>query len=187
MARLRKHSAYSRLERPYTRISKFKKKSFIKTTPRTKIIAFEMGALNKSFEYEVNLLCDRDIQIRDNALESARMSGNRLLETTLGNSGYKMRIRKYPFHILRENPLASGAGADRMSTGMAHNYGKPIGIAAQVHAGKPLFSLKVNKENLEVARHALKRASYKLPCACSIVTQKIADVKAPAAKVVAAN
>ena len=178
MARLRKHSAYSRLERPYTRISKFKKKSFIKTTPRTKIIAFEMGALNKSFEYEVNLLCDRDIQIRDNALESARMSGNRLLETTLGNSGYKMRIRKYPFHILRENPLASGAGADSFSTGMQKSFGKPIGQSAQIKKGEPIFSVYINEKNLSLAKTALERARKKLPCSGRIEIVKIAGSRA---------
>lgn len=186
MTRLRKAVSYRRLERAYTRYSKYKQVCYVRARPVCKVVSFDLGDPKVNYEYELVLVAKSDLQIRDNAIESARQTSNRLLEKTLGKSGYAMKVRIYPHHILRENPLASGAGADRMSTGMAHNYGKPIGIAAQVHAGKPLFSLKVNKENLEVARHALKRASYKLPCACSIVTQKM-DVKAPAAKVAAVN
>jgi large subunit ribosomal protein L10e len=74
----------------------------------------------------------------------------------------------YPHHILRENPLAAGAGADRFSTGMAHSFGKPISVAAQFKKGQPVFRLAINKEKLEVGRSALKRAQYKLPCDCLI-------------------
>ena len=73
-----------------------------------------------------------------------------------------------PHHILRENPLASGAGADRMSTGMAHSWGKPISLAARVHEGQDIMVLDVTKDMLENAKKALKRASYKLPCSCRI-------------------
>ncbi len=177
MARIRKAIAYRRLERPYTRYSKYKKVCYVRARPVCKVVNFDLGDPKLNYEYELVLIAKSDLQIRDNAIESARQTSNRLLEKTIGKSGYAMKVRIYPHHILRENPLASGAGADRMSTGMAHNYGKPMGIAAQVHAGKPLFSLKVNKDNLAVARHALKRASYKLPCACAIVTQKISPAQ----------
>ncbi len=74
----------------------------------------------------------------------------------------------YPHHVLRENPIAAGAGADRMSTGMKKSFGRTIGTAAQVKRGQPLFVVDVNKQNVEVARKALKRASYKLPGTCII-------------------
>ena len=79
-----------------------------------------------------------------------------------------MIIRVYPHHILRENPLAAGAGADRMSTGMKHSFGKSIGIAAQVRKGQTLFQIQVNKEHLDTAKKALKLAGSKLPCSTSI-------------------
>jgi large subunit ribosomal protein L10e len=75
---------------------------------------------------------------------------------------------------------------------MAHPFGKPIGIAAQVKKGKPIFTLKINKENLELGRSALKRAGYKLPTPCTIIiTQnnkpaKSAAKPAPAAAAAAA-
>lgn len=168
MARLRKFAAYRKLERPYTRISKFRKKSFIRATPHKTIVRFDMGHPNKQFECRLELISKADLQIRHNALESARMTCNRVLEAQLGKFGYRLKIRVYPFHVLRENPLAAGAGADRFSTGMAHSFGKPISSAAQIRKGQVIFSLNVNKANLPVARTALHRALHKLPCACLI-------------------
>ena len=173
MTRLRKAKSYRRIERPYTRYSKYKKECYVRARPVCKVVSFNLGDPRVQFEYVLNLLSKANLQIRDNAIEAARQTSNRLLEKTIGKIGYAMQVRIYPHHILRENPLASGAGADRMSTGMAHNYGKPIGIAAQVRTGQPLFTVKVNKENIDLAKKALKRASYKLPCSCSITMQKI--------------
>ena len=174
MARIRKFCAYRRIKpTPYTRVSKFKDKSFVKASPHINIVIFDMGNPRKKFDYELNLISKSALQIRHQAMESARMSCNRLLESTLGKSGYFLKVRFYPFHILRENPLAAGAGADRMSTGMAHSFGKPIGRAAQIKKGQALLTLRVNKQNLDTAKKALKRASYKFPCGCLI------EVKSP--------
>ena len=168
MAKLRKFSAYRRVERPYTRRSKFKKKNFIKANPHSKIVRYEMGAKKKSFEYTLELLSKEVLQVRHNAIEAARETSNRVLEKNCGKGAYFMQIMIYPHHILRENPLAAGAGADRMSTGMKMSFGKPIGSAAQVKKGQKLFIVRVNKLNLKFAREALKRVSSKLPCSCTI-------------------
>ena len=103
---MRKSVAYRRIERPYTRVSKFRKKAFVRMTPHRKIARFEIGE-NKKFEYTLNLNSKADIQIRQEAIESARQTSVRLLEKTLGKAGYFLKIRIYPFHILRENPLAA--------------------------------------------------------------------------------
>lgn len=163
MARLRKFVAYRALERPYTRISKYKKKSFIKTTTHVKVIRFGTGNSKKKFPYQLHLVSKQGLQIRDNALESARQSCNRLLETTLGLSSYSMKLRLYPFHILRENPLASGAGADRFSTGMQKSFGKPIGSAVRIMRGQKIITVGVEKENLELAKVAVGRFKKKIP------------------------
>jgi len=168
MARLRKFVAYRRLERPYTRTSKFKAKSYIKTTPNVKIVRFSTGDPNKDFKFTLNLLSKSDLQIRDNALESARQTSNKLLETYLGLNGFHMKVRVYPYHILREHALASGAGADRFSSGMAHSFGKPTGIAARIKKGQTIFQVDVDKQNIAIAKQALERASKKLPCSCTI-------------------
>ncbi|MBL7054695.1 50S ribosomal protein L16 [Candidatus Woesearchaeota archaeon] len=164
MARLRKFVAYRRLERPYTRTSKFKDKSFVRSRPSILIAKFETGNSKKKYAYEVTLVSKNDLQIRDNAIESARMTSNRLLERTFGTNGYKMKTRIYPFHVLRENPLAAGAGADRFSTGMQRAFGKPAGNAARIKKGQIIFEVGVGKAGLETARKALNRAAKKLPC-----------------------
>ena len=169
MARLRKFCAYRRLERPYTRRSKFVEKSYVKANPALKIVRFEMGAPpSKSFDYVLNLKPKAALQIRHDALESARQTSNRFLESSVGKNDYFMKIMVYPHHVLRENPLAAGAGADRMSTGMQKSFGKPIGFAAQVKEGKILCSLSVDEQHLETARKAMKRFSHKIPCPTSL-------------------
>ena len=120
----------------------------------------------------INLISKHNLQIRDNALESAKQTSNKILETNLGLTAYHLKLKTYPYHVLRENPLASGAGADRFSTGMQKAFGKPMGNAAQIKEGETIFQLSVDKANLEIAKQALSRASKKLPCSCTIqVTQ----------------
>jgi len=173
MAKKRKFCAYRKLERPYTRYSKFKKKSFIRTRPTCRVVRFDMGTDHRTFAYVLDLKADASLQIRDNAIESARLTAYRLLEKKLTKTGFKLKIMIYPHHTLRENPLAAGAGADRMSTGMAHSFGKIIGIAAQVKKGKTLMRLWVDKEHLETARLALKRSQQKFPCTCKITVNEV--------------
>ncbi|MBW2979817.1 50S ribosomal protein L16 [Candidatus Woesearchaeota archaeon] len=168
MPRIRKGCSYHKLERPYTRISKFRQKSFIRANPALRVVRFNMGNDKKKYKYTLSLRSNRDIQIRDNALESARQTSNRVLEKVLGAAGYFMKVKLYPHHVLRENPLAAGAGADRFSTGMQKAFGKPLGSAARVKKGQVLFELRVNKASLELARKALTRAAKKLPCSCLI-------------------
>ena len=64
--------------------------------------------------------------------------------------------------------MATGAGADRMSTGMQLSFGKVVSIAARVKKGQTLAELSVNREHLDIARKALHRAVYKIPCSCTI-------------------
>lgn len=166
MAKLRKATAYKKLERPYTRKSKFRSKNYVRASPNNLIVKYEMGT-NKEFPVVLNLICDEDCQIRHNAFEAARKSANRLLENTLAKNFY-FKLRVYPHHILRENPLASGAGADRMSTGMKMSFGKPIGVAAQCKRGKVLVELRVDEKDIDTGILALKRMQYKFPVRCLI-------------------
>ncbi len=173
MAKLRKGSAYNKsLKRPYTRKSKFRAKSYVRASPHSKVVRYEMGNVQKLFEYTLMLVPKKELQIRHNALEAARQSGNKLLESKLGKGNYHMQLRKVPHHILRENALASGAGADRMSTGMAASFGKIVGLAAQIHKGDIIFQVETDKANLATAKLALIRCKNKLPCSCQIIEKK---------------
>ncbi len=168
MAKLRKFVAYKNIERPYTRTSKFNKKNFIRGGfPNLKIVKFETGRTNGEFDTTVQLLSQNRLNIRHNALESARLTSNKLLERSLGKD-YHLRIKVYPFHVLRENALASGAGADRLSTGMKKSFGKIVGAAARVREGQAIMEVRVNKENVKLAKQAMSRAAKKMPCTCKI-------------------
>ncbi len=168
MAKLRRAIAYRRVERSYTRRSKYREKSYIRGNPPLKVVSFDMGNLQKTFPIAVELISKKELQIRENAIESGRSQANRILESGLGKTGFHMKIKMYPHHVLRENPLAAGAGADRMSTGMAGSFGKPIGNACQVKQGTTLVTVGVPKTGVETARKALKMFGSKLPTACSI-------------------
>lgn len=168
MARLRKFVAYRRIKRPYTRTSKYKAKAYIRMTPNVKIVRFNSGDANRDFKFTLSLLSKSDLNIRDNAIESARQTSNKLLESYLGLNGFHLKVKVYPYHVIREHALASGAGADRFSSGMAHSFGKPAGLAARIKKGQAIFQVSVDKENLGVAKQALERASKKIPCSCSI-------------------
>ncbi|MBU0472284.1 MAG: 50S ribosomal protein L16 [Nanoarchaeota archaeon] len=168
MAKLRRAVAYRRIERPYTRKSKYRSKQFVRGTPSNKIVKYDMGDPKRNFDYTISLKCGSNIQIRHNALESGRLTCNRLLESICGKQGYKLKLLVYPHHILRENPLAAGAGADRMSTGMKKSFGKPVGLAAQVSKGQILFQASVDKQFLSTGKKAISRIRHKLPCGCKV-------------------
>ncbi|MBU0457217.1 MAG: 50S ribosomal protein L16 [Nanoarchaeota archaeon] len=169
MAKLRKFAAYQKLERPYTRISKYTKQNYVRGGfPHMKVIKFDMGSPEKEYDTVIKLNVCKSMNIRHNALESARLVSNRFLEKSLGKN-FHLRVRVYPFHVLRENPLASGAGADRMSTGMKKSYGKSISSAARMKEGQAVLELRINKEHFKIGKEALSRSAKKLPCSCKVV------------------
>jgi len=175
MAKKRKFCAYRTLKRPYTRKSKFRKKSFVRASPVTKIVRFDMGNKKKTdWGYSIQLISKADLNIRDNAIESARQIINKHFETQIGTENYHLRIKAYPHHMLRENPLASGAGADRMSTGMKMSFGKVIGIAARIKKGKALLEIETDKEFLDKANEGIKKAVHRLPSTFTTKLTKLA-------------
>jgi large subunit ribosomal protein L10e len=86
--------------------------------------------------------------------------------------GYHLKIRVYPHHIVRENPMATGAGADRVQDGMRKAFGKPVSSVAIAKADQKILTIRTNKRNFNDAKVALKRASMKFPVSCRIVIDK---------------
>ena len=172
MAKLRKASAYSKkIVVPYTRVSKKRGKSYIKTVPPQKIVKFLMGK-GKNLPLILKVIADENCQIRDNALESCRQFINKKLEKALvGN--YIFKVVPFPHHIQRENKMLTGAGSDRMQTGMQLSYGKAVGKAAIVKKGSPIFYLELpNIKGVQIARDAIKKIKSKLPCRIKILEEK---------------
>lgn len=173
MASLRKAKCYRNIVRAYTRKSKVRGKDFIKAIPNSKIVTFNMGDLKARFQYAVYLKAKGPHQIRHNALESSRMVVNRRL-AMLGPKNYFFQILAYPHHVLRENKMLTGAGADRMQTGMSHAFGRAIGLAAQIKRGKNVFVVKVNEQHIDAAKKALHLACPRLPGKYGIEIVKVA-------------
>lgn len=150
--------------RSYTR------KEYMRGTPQSKITIFDMGDLKNAdkFEVRLSLVAKEEGQVTHNALEAARISSNRYISKSLGPAGYYLKCRMYPHEILRENKMASGAGADRISDGMRRSFGKPVSLAARVKKGQKLMTIGVNASQFQVAKMALKRASYKITMPCRI-------------------
>ena len=165
---LRPGRTVRKLERPWTRVSRKKpRKSYVVGVPYSRIHIFEMGNAEKEFDTNLWLVADRSVQIRSNALEAARVVSNKFLEKNISGD-YFLKILVYPHHVLREHSLATGAGADRFSSGMRKAFGKPSGLAARVKKGQNIMWLRLNKKDLAIGRKALKRASMKLPTPCKI-------------------
>ena len=158
-----------KLDRPYTRVSKKKpRKSYVVGAPYPRIHVFNMGNPNKDYDKTLFLFVKRSVQLRDNSLEAARIVANKLLEKAIGSENYYMKVLIFPHHVLREHSLATGAGADRFSSGMRQSFGKPSGRAAQVRKGQNVIMLKIFKKDLDIGKKSLKRASSKLSTPCSI-------------------
>lgn len=175
---LRKAAAYSkRRARPFTRVSKAKAQAYIKVKPGDKIAKYATGSqvdydLGK-FNFHLRLIANEKVQVRDNSLEACRMQVTKIMDENAPGQ-YFFMLKAHPHHILRENKLAAGAGADRLSTGMTAAYGVVVGRAAIVKAGKEvLFVACANDKAARFAREALTMVKAKLPCSCSITFEQI--------------
>ena len=164
---LRAAKCYRKLEKPYTRVSSKKpRRSYVKGVPALKIHRFETGNSKRKFSKRLYLLAKRAVQIRHNALEASRVSVTKSLAKQVGEGNYFVKILVYPHHVLRENPLATGAGADRFQTGMRKSFGRPISSAAQVKENQRLIEIRVDSPG--AGKKALKIAASKMPTPCSI-------------------
>merc|ERR1712179_130555 len=100
-------------------------------------------------------------QLGSECLEAGRIVINKFMVLRTGKEGFHIRVRAHPFMVLRQNKMLSCAGADRLSSGMRHAFGKPLGIAARINIGQVIFSLRTKLEHKDKAVEAMRRASYK--------------------------
>jgi large subunit ribosomal protein L10e len=167
---LRPGRCYHHLKKkPYTRISIHRPRiSYVKGVPASKIHQFEVGKKG-DYPLKVFLETGNDVQVRSNSLEAARVIATKYLTKHIGENEFFLKILVYPHHILRENSMATGAGADRFSEGMRHSFGKPIGQAARVRAGQRIMVVNAPENSRDIVKEALSRAIKKLPGNCKIV------------------
>jgi large subunit ribosomal protein L10e len=148
------------------------RRKYMGGVPGSHVIHYDMGNKTAEFPVKVTLIADEKCQIRHTALEAARITANRAMTTAAGRAGYQIKLRVYPHEVLRENKQATGAGADRVSSGMRAAWGKNVGTAARLSAGQKVFTISVNKEHFPMAKDALRRAGQKLPTPVRIVVDQ---------------
>jgi len=154
---------------PWARYSKKKpRKSFVKAMPHLSLNVYLMGA-KAPYETQMALVAGQDIQLRDNALESARQAANKYLEKVMLNQ-YLFKILVYPHNVIRENKMIAGAGADRLQKGMRKSFGRSTDRAARIQKGQTMFTIKTNKVNAAQVMEAYRRAKSKLSGSWKIIT-----------------
>ncbi len=164
-------------KRPYTRIAKkVHKKNFVGGIPGLKIRQFHMGFGDRDYTHVVHYTTRERIQIRDNALESARTTVVRQLNKKLTQQNFYMKLRVYPQFFLRENKQAQGAHADRIQQGMSQcPFGKVIGVASRVRANQKIFSILIDESSIPLVKETLTKVNAKFPCKMKIVIEENKD------------
>ncbi len=146
----------------WTRFSKTKpRRSFIKAMPHKDLNVYRMGSKKPGYDVAYHLTCKGDIIIRDNAIEAARQAANKYLEKIVP-MGYYFIVRVFPHHVIRENKMIAGAGADRLQKGMRQSFGRPTDRAARIRLGQQVFSVYTTVSNDGHVRTAMARAMKKL-------------------------
>jgi len=148
----------------YQKNKPYIKSRYCRGVPESKIKIFDVGAKKApvdQFPFVAHLVCDEKQQISSEALEACRVAVNKHLGKNIGKDAFHIRIRAHPFHVLRANKMLSCAGADRLSSGMRHSYGKPIGVAARVDIGQVLLSVRAKDSAEPHVIEAIRRGKFK--------------------------
>jgi len=151
----------------------YTRKEYMGGIPGSRISQFDIGNLQAEFPVAVHLVADEPCLIRNQALESARISANRHIAKMAGNS-YRLKLRLYPHQVLREHKIAVGAGADRISSGMRAAFGAPVGTAARVEPGTKVITIWTTEANVAHAREAMRKGGSKLPTPWHLLVEKAA-------------
>ena len=167
-------SMYRDVEGPaYTR------REYITGIPGSQIAQHDMGNHQSDpddYPVQISLRVEEAVQIRHGSLESARLSANRLLLKEVGKERYKMHLRKFPHHVIRENKQATGAGADRVSDGMRQAFGKIVGTAARIDANEQVFTAYCDPEDADFVKEAFRRAYNKVSPPCRVKVERGNDL-----------
>ncbi|MBP6021129.1 MAG: 50S ribosomal protein L16 [Candidatus Methanomethylophilaceae archaeon] len=150
----------------------YTRREYMGGVPASRVSQFDMGNLQADFPVVLTLRVKNRVQVRHTALEAGRIAANKVLSAQAGAANYHLSVRAYPHVVLRENKLATGAGADRVSSGMRRAFGKNVGTAARMERNQAILTIKIVPEKAAVAKDALWRASMKFPSPCYIDVEK---------------
>lgn len=146
----------------------YTRREYMGGVPGLRILQFQSGNKTAEFPLKIHLVAEERLQIRHTALESMRITAVRTLDKAVGRENFKLHVRAYPHHVLRQNKQASGAGADRVSMGMRLAFGKPIGTAARVSAGQQILTVHTTEKHIPAVRNALRKCYNKISTPCHV-------------------
>ena len=150
----------------------YTRRKYMGGVPNNRISQYDMGNLNTDFPVVLTLRVKNHVQVRHTALEAGRIAANRLLSKEVGTANYHLKVNVYPHIVLRENKLATGAGADRVSSGMRNAFGKNVGTAARMSSDQTIMTIYCNPQGFKSAKIALWKASMKYPTPCYVSIEK---------------
>ncbi|MBP3385546.1 MAG: 50S ribosomal protein L16 [Candidatus Methanomethylophilaceae archaeon] len=150
----------------------YTRREYMGGVPASRVSQFEMGNTKQEFPVTMTLRVKNRVQIRHTSIEAGRIAANKVLNGNVGSANYHMTVRAFPHVVLRENKLATGAGADRVSSGMRQGFGKNVGTAARLERNQAILTVHVPVEKANFAKDALWRASMKFPSPCYIEVEK---------------
>ena len=150
----------------------FTRRKYMGGVPNNRINQYDMGNLREEFPIKISLRVENRVQVRHLALEAGRVAANKVMNKRAGVANYHLKVRVYPHIVLRENKLATGAGADRVSSGMRSAFGKNVGTAARMERNQAILTIDCTPAYFALAKEALWKASMKFPTPCYIDIEK---------------
>ena len=144
----------------------YTRREYMGGVPASRVSQYVMGNLQGDFPVTLTLKVKNRVQIRHTSIEAGRIAANKVMTAQAGTANYQMVVRAFPHVVLRENKLATGAGADRVSSG------KTVGTAARLERNQAILTIEVPVDKVAVAKDALWRASMKFPSPCYIDIEK---------------
>ncbi len=148
----------------------YTRREYMGGIPTCRVTQFDTGNVRGEFSWSLTLGTEEAAQVRDVALEAARVSAVRVLEKAAPNE-FHLKVRRFPHQVLREHKMAMGAGADRISDGMRRAFGKPVGRAVRAAIGTELLTVYTTEAHLGDAKEALRKASHKLPVPTRVIVR----------------
>ena len=150
----------------------FTRRKYMGGVPNNRINQYDMGNLREDFPIKISLRVENRVQVRHLALEAGRVAANKVMNKRAGVANYHLKVRVYPHIVLRENKLATGAGADRVSSGMRSAFGKNVGTAARMERNQAILTIDCGPAHFALAKEALWKASMKFPTPCYMDIEK---------------
>lgn len=149
---------------------------YIHSIPQPKIKVFNIGDKKGDYSHVTFFKASSPIKINSDSLEAARVTANKVLEKS--GKPYLLKIVLYPHEITREHKFMGFAGADRLSQGMSRSFGRPTSRSVRISTDQDLIAVWTKKEDVDLAKTALKRAGKKLPVAHTIVVEELKTAQA---------